>query len=307
MKKSRSVLIIGGTGFIGYHLAKKCLKSGLQVFSISTKKVHKYRFLKKVKYKICNINNFKLLKKSIKKNFDYVVNLGGYVDHKNKKKTYASHYLGVKNLYEVLKNKNLKKFIQIGSSSEYGKLKSPLRESSDCNPLMIYGKSKLKATQFLLSKYKSVKFPATILRFFQIYGPYQKPNRLIPIVITEAIKDKNFNCSDGKQSRDFLYVDDAVNSILKTLNNKKTNGKIINIGQGKPIMVKKVILMIVNMIQKGRPNFGKIKLRKDEPKILFPNIKDSSKILKWKTKISIKNGLLKTIKSYEKDIINKQI
>ena len=98
MNLKKNILIIGGTGFIGYHLANKSLQKGWQVTSISSKTPKKIRYLSKVKYIICDITNKELLKKSINKSFDYVVNLGGYVDHSNKRKTYNSHYKGCKNL-----------------------------------------------------------------------------------------------------------------------------------------------------------------------------------------------------------------
>ena len=84
---SKKILITGGTGFIGYHLAKKCLKLNWSVTSLSTKNPKKYRKLKKVKYLICDISNKTDLQKKIKNNYDYVVNLAGYVDHTNKIKT----------------------------------------------------------------------------------------------------------------------------------------------------------------------------------------------------------------------------
>ena len=294
----KKILIIGGTGFIGYHLAKRCIKEKFQVTSISSKKPSKTKLIKKIRYRHCNIKNFNELKKSTNIDFDYVVNLGGYVNHKNKKKTYDSHFLGVKNLYKVFKDKSIKAFIQIGSSSEYGNSRSPLKEKSLCNPLMIYGRSKLMATNFLLNQYKLNSFPVTILRFFQVYGPSQKPNRLIPIVINSSLKNKKFKCSDGQQLRDFLYVDDAIEAILKSLKNKKAKGKIINIGYGKPIKVKKIILMIIDIIKKGRPLFGKLTLRVDEPKLLFPSLNFAKKTLNWRSKIDIKKGLLRTINYY---------
>ena len=86
MKIKKKILIVGGTGFIGYHLAKRAIKRGWQVTSISSRKPKKIRNLKKVKYLLCDITNFKLLKKCIHSKFKYVVNLGGHVDHSNKKK-----------------------------------------------------------------------------------------------------------------------------------------------------------------------------------------------------------------------------
>ena len=105
MKKK--ILIVGGTGFLGYHLAKKSLQKKWSVTSISLSKPKKYRYLKKVKYIICDISKKESLKKKLNKNFDYVVNLGGHVDHSNKKKTYNSHYEGCKNLASFFLKKRL--------------------------------------------------------------------------------------------------------------------------------------------------------------------------------------------------------
>ena len=86
MSLKNNILIVGGTGFIGYHLAKKSLKKGWQVTSISTRLPRKKRYLPRVKYILCDITKKKSLKKNIRKSFNYVVNLGGYVDHQIRKK-----------------------------------------------------------------------------------------------------------------------------------------------------------------------------------------------------------------------------
>ena len=149
MKNNKNILIVGGTGFIGYHLAKKFLKKRWNVTSISTKPPKRIRYLKKVKYLICDITKKKILQKKIKNSFTYVVNLGGYVDHSNKKKTFARHYTGCKNLTKIFLKKMPKAFVQLGSSVEYGSLKSPQKENVICKPRLVkstYGKAKLLST-----------------------------------------------------------------------------------------------------------------------------------------------------------------
>ena len=85
MKNKKKLLVIGGTGFLGFHLCKEALKKGWAITSISTNKPKKIRYLKKIKYLICDIGKKNEIAK-INSNFEYVVNFGGYVDHKNKKK-----------------------------------------------------------------------------------------------------------------------------------------------------------------------------------------------------------------------------
>ena len=296
----KKILITGGTGFIGYHLAKKAIQKKFIVTSISTKPAKKIRYLKKVKYIICDITKKKLLEKKIKKNYDYVVNLGGYVNHQDKKKTFNSHYYGCKNLAEIFLKKNLTSFIQMGSSVEYGRLKSPQKENQRCKPLSIYGRAKLAATKYLVQLNKKNNFPSIVIRLYLAYGPKQDVNRFLPIIIDGCIKDKKFACSEGSQFRDFVHVDDVVNFIILSLNNKRARGQIFNIGSGKPKKIKNIIKYVKKISNGGKPQFGKIKLRKDEILKIYPSIKKAKKIVKWTPKISFNKGIKSTINSYEK-------
>ena len=114
--------------------------------------------------------------------------------------------------------------------------------------------------------------------------------------------NKKFNSSSGNQFRDFLYIDDAINSIMKCLRNKKSNGHIINICSGLPVKIKIIINQICKKIKRGQPIFGKISLRPDEPLKLYSNYQKAKKILRWKPKTKLSEGLNKTIKFYEKRI-----
>ncbi len=300
MKKK--ILIIGGSGFIGYHLAKRCLDYKWNVTSISSKKPNIIRKLKKVNYTICDISKINKIKKILKSDYNYVVNLGGYVNHKNKLKTYQSHYLGCKNLCDFFVNKNIDKFVQMGSSIENGKQSSPQKETKNIkykNVPSTYGRSKLKATNYLLKLYKKNKFPGIILRLYLAYGPRQDNNRFIPIIINSCLSNKKFDCSEGKQYRDFIYIDDVVNVIMKSL---KSNivGEIFNIGTGKPKKIKDIIKKINKLINRGVPSYGKIKMRKDEIMKLYPNINKAKTKLNWNPKISFEKGLKKTLIYYKK-------
>lgn len=292
------LLIAGGTGFIGYHLAKTALERDFKVILLSKNKASKKRLLKKIKYIKANVKDLKNLKKKLKIKFDYLVNLSGYVDHSNNIMTYQSHFIGCKNLALICSKKKIKHFIQIGSSMEYGKINSPQKENSNCKPLSIYGKAKSLATEFLLKLYKYNKFPVTVLRLYQIYGPNQDQNRFIPFVINSCKNDIKFKCSSGKQYRDFLYIDDLIKAIFLCINNNKTFGKIINIGTGVPIKIKDIIKTIVRIYKSGRPQYNKVKIRKEELLLTYPDITTAKRILKWTPKILFKEGLNRTIKHY---------
>ena len=305
MYNLKKIIIVGGTGFLGYHLSLKCIKNKWQVISLSRKKPKPFRTIKKVNYQIVDTSNKKKLNKILKKinNIDYVVNLSGEVDHKNKKKVFSSHYKGSINLSNILLKKKIKKFIQIGSSMEYGKLSSPQIETTKVKPVSNYGKAKALATNFFLKLHANYSFPVIILRPYQVYGTHQYLNRFIPIVVQNCIQDKTFPCSNGKQSRDFLYIDDFINCIMKCLAKKNITGQIFNIGYGKSNKILNIINLIKKKCDRGKPLLGHIKLRNEENLITYPNIKKAYKLLRWKPKTKFENGLKKTISFYKKNIL----
>ena len=296
----KKILVIGGTGFIGFHVIKEALKRNWKVTSISLTKPNGNRRQKKVKYIILNLTNFKKLKKKINDNYDFVVNAAGY----NKITSFSeslfdSHFLGLLNLLKVLKTKKLKKFIQIGSSAEYGKATSPQRENAKCLPKTSYAIAKFACTNFLQNYYRSNNFPATILRFFLVYGPNQGKNRVLPEVIEACLRNKKFATTLGDQKCDFCFIDDAIEAIFKTLFTSKSNGEVINIGYGKPLKIKDSINLVCKLIGKGEPLFGKLKYKKNTNMKLYPDIRKAKKIIGWTPKINFSRGIKKTIATYK--------
>ena len=227
-----------------------------------------------------------------------MINLGGYVDHSKLKKTFSSHFNGCVNLADIFKNKKIVRFVQIGSGLEYGNILSPQKENVKCFPKSNYGLAKFKSSKYLLRLNRVYNFPCTIIRLYQAYGPYQKFNRLIPLVIRSCLKKEKFPCTYGVQKRDFLYIDDFINLVFKVLKHKGSNGEIINAGSGKSIKVKSLIEMIKKYSKGGKPEYGKISMRNDEILNMYPNIYKANKLLKWKPKVSIQRGIKKTIKFY---------
>jgi len=297
------ILVAGGTGFIGYHILKKLNLNKYNLFSISTKKPVLSMKVKNVKYIVCDVTKKNFFSKKINKNFDHIINLSGNINHKEKIKTMKSHYEGCVNLVNFFKKKKIKTFIQIGSSLEYGKILSPQKESTKCIPQSNYGLAKYRSTKYVCETGKIDKFPYVVLRLYQIYGPNQKQNRLIPNVITSCLNNKKFSCTDGNQIRDFMHINDLT-SLIKKILKSKIRKKIYNVGSGKPIKVKKVINKIKSLIGKGDPEFGSIKMRKDEIKVSFPYLRKIKKTLNWKPLINLEAGLNNTILFYKKNNFN---
>ena len=302
MKKK--ILITGGTGFIGYHLAKKCVRMGWEVTSFSKKKPKPIRTLKEVNYLFGDLTKKKDLK-VLKKKFDYIVNAAGVVDHSSNPKVYKAHYLGCKNLANFFLKKEIKLFLQVGSCVEYGPQKSPQKE--DYKPKIndlksMYSKGKLAASKYLMELYDKYRFPVVIFRLYLNYGPNQDFNRFLPVIIDGCIRGKKFPCSSGIQYRSFTFVDDLVRAMVIALKKTHLSGNVFNIGNNKPVKIKRIVQYIKRYVKKGTPLYGKIKFRKDEIKHLYPNISKAKQLLNWQPKVSFSKGLSRTINYYKSNI-----
>ena len=302
MKKK--ILITGGTGFIGYHLAKKCVRMGWEVTSFSKKKPKPIRTLKEVNYLFGDLTKKKDLK-VLKKKFDYIVNAAGVVDHSSNPKVYKAHYLGCKNLANFFLKKEIKLFLQVGSCVEYGPQKSPQKE--DYKPKIkdlksMYSKGKLAASKYLMELYDKYRFPVIIFRLYLNYGPNQDFNRFLPVIIDGCVRGKKFPCSSGIQYRSFTFVDDLVRAMVIALKKTHLSGNVFNIGNNKPVKIKRIVQYIKRYVKKGTPLYGKIKFRKDEIKHLYPNISKAKLLLNWQPKVSFSKGLSRTINYYKSNI-----
>jgi nucleoside-diphosphate-sugar epimerase len=206
--KNRSVLVVGGTGFIGTNLIEKLLSLGSKITCLSLKKKNKRLTSKNLKYIFCDYKNFKSLRKKINKHYDYVINLGGYIDHSRffgkGRVVIDDHFLSTMNILMSIKRKKIKRYLHVGTCDEYGSNSSPMKETFREDPISPYAVGKVASVNLLTMLYKTEKFPVTILRVFNIYGPKQRNNRLIPQVINGCLNNKNFPVSKGTQLRTFF-------------------------------------------------------------------------------------------------------
>ena len=303
--KNRSLLVVGGTGFIGTNLLKKANDLGMLTTSLSLNNPPKINELTKTNYVVADTSNFENLKRIfLNKKFDYVVNLGSYINHSSISnggfELINSQLHLLNNLVTIFSCKSLKRFVQIGSSDEYGFNKSPQLESKREDPISPYSLAKVINTHLLTMLKKTENFPVVILRLFLVYGPYQKTDRLIPYVIKSCINNQTFTLSDGEQIKDFTYVDVIIDHILLSLVRSNLEGEIINIGSGAPISVREIVEKICDKIKKGKPIFSSKYNKNIENISLFPKLTKSTKLLNSKKRVTLDIGLQTTINWYIK-------
>jgi nucleoside-diphosphate-sugar epimerase len=297
---TKRLLIIGGTGFIGRNLVIKSIELGYSVTVLSLNKPTQELIFNKVCYIQCDIKNYYDLQQKLTENsFDYVINLGGYVDHRSFLDggidVMESHFFGVLNILKIIDWKILKRFVQIGSSDEYGNSVAPQNEKIPGSAISPYSFGKLAVTQLLEMLYRTEKFPMVVIRLFLVYGPGQNSERFLPQIINGCLSGDDFPVSKGEQLRDFCYIDDIIRGILLTLENNEAIGEVINLGSGNPLSIKHVIKNIQKIVGKGNPDFGKYSYRVDENMELYADIQKANKILNWQPNVDINHGLKKTI------------
>jgi nucleoside-diphosphate-sugar epimerase len=293
------LLVIGGTGFIGHHLLKAALIDGFQITSVSLNKPNAARFIDGVRYLHFDITDKSQIEKYIDEKYEYVVNLGGYINHllfkDGGRHVIEAHFNAIQNLLEIIPNGDLKRFVQIGSSDEYGDAKTPQYEELREKPISPYSLAKVASTHLLQMLHQTENLPSVILRLFLTYGPGQNSDRFLPQIIRGCLDDTEFPTSSAEQLRDFCFVEDTVQAILHALVVPEAVGEVINVSSGEPVSIRTMIDKVCNYTGTGKPQYAKIPYRAGENMALYANVEKAEKLLRWKAVTSLDEGLQKTI------------
>jgi CDP-glucose 4,6-dehydratase len=251
-----------------------------------------------------DIRNFKALNNLIKsRKIDICIHLAGISTVEEGKNnpytTFNENILCALNVLECARINRLKKIIITSTSQVYGENKTPHREEYPIQTTRPYETS--KATIDLIAQSYADTFNLSVLipRFVNVYGPGDMNHtRIIPKTINTILENKSPEIWGGNTERDFIYIDDVVEaykSLIEIDIKKIGKNRIFNFGTGNLISIKdltKIIIGITNPLLK----INKIdSLRDDEIKKQYLSISKSRKILKWKSKTSLKTGLEKTI------------
>lgn len=295
------MLVIGGTGFIGRNLCKIAQARGHAVTSLS---MHAPAGgIEGVNYLSANLSDRESLKYLLAgKQFEYLVNCGGYVDHRSYfsggRDLIAAHFEGVQNLLDAVDLSCLKRFVQIGSGDEYGAAAAPQSESIREAPISPYSLAKVAAAHFLQMLWRTERFPSVTLRIFLAYGPGQDAKRFLPQIIRGCLQNRCFPVSDGEQLRDFCYIDDVVEGILRALRVPESCGQVINLASGMPVSIRSMIEQVCALVGQGQPDFGKIPYRQGENMALWADTHLAHELLGWSPQVSLEDGLARTIEYY---------
>lgn len=334
----KKVLVTGSAGFIGFHLVKALLKMGFEIIGIDN--LNNY-YDPKLKFdRLENLNSFILdrqfdnsyqfikldildefaLKKLFEKHdFDIVINLAAQAGVRyslEKPKVYIeSNLVGYANILECCRHFKIEHFIFASSSSVYGmNSKQPFSTSDNTDfPISLYAATK-KSNELLAHTYSHLfQIPCTGLRFFTVYGPYGRPD-MAYYSFTKAIHEGRpidiFN--NGDMKRDFTYIDDVVDGILKVIqkapnpiNRQSTHAnapfRIFNIGNNKPVHLSRFVSAIETALSmKAIKNL--LPIQSGDVPLTYADIDDLVDEYGFQPKTSIEQGISKFVAWYLENI-----
>ena len=316
-------LVTGGAGFIGANFVHYLLKKYPDCEVVNLDKLTyagnldnhreiendpRYTFVKG------DIADAKLVNSLFEAGLDYVVNFAAETHVARSifddAIFFETDVIGTQRIANaVLQNKKkIKKFVHISTSEVYGTASAPkMSEKHPLNPMSPYAAAKVGADRLVYSYVQTYNIPAVIIRPFNMYGPQQHLEKLVPRFVTSCILGEPFTIhGSGKSSRDFTYVEDLAMAVDLVMHApaKKVDGEVFNVGSEKSHSVKEIADIIMKIMSSGK---GKLKYRSsvmnigDRPGQVFRHTADTSKIRKilgWKPMVHLEDGLKKTIDWY---------
>lgn len=312
-----NILVTGGAGFVGSHLCDKLLGYGAKVICFDNLSTGNKSYIDSLKnnlnftFILGDANKFSDLEKVFSKyNIDYIFHYAAVVGVQRTIENpldVLNDLEGIKYICKLSAENNIKKIIFSSSSEIYGNQdKLPFNEDLSCHDTRHpYALVKAIGESYFKSCYELTGIPTTSLRFFNVYGPRQASSRygfVVGIFVSQILKDMQPTIfRDGTQTRDFTYIDDNIECAIQVLLNKKTDGKIMNIGTGVETSVRELAEGITKISNKKlEPVFlNEINLVETQRRVA--DISKMKELVSFKPNISLDEGLKITYKWYEEN------
>lgn len=309
------IIITGGAGFIGSHIAERCVSEGHEVVIIDDMDDYYSPVLKKknvdyvskfgtVTFIRGDITNLEFLMGVIDDNVDYVIHeaaqAGVRISVENPFKPNNINVVGTLNVLQASIDSNVKRVINASSSSVYGKVEYlPFDEKHPTQPVSPYGVSKLAAEHYCRVFYEVYGLPTVSLRYFTVYGPRMRPDLAISIFTEKMLKNEPITIfGDGEQTRDFTYIDDVVAINMKLLDTNRTDGVVMNIGSGNRISVNDLAKNLKEIVGSSS-GISYADVQKGDAEHTLADVGLVKELIGYESSVKIEDGLKRFVKWYK--------
>jgi UDP-glucose 4-epimerase len=310
----KRIVVLGPAGFIGRWVARLLTESGaelhLLVRNLEAAKHIFTRFGVRGQIHTIDLRDFATLDHllhQIKPNLAF--NLAGYGVDPNQRDERLAYQLNAELIANIagimadLQNHEWdgQSIVHTGSALEYGQIGNDLSEDSLPHPTTLYGKSKLAGTQALSRCCRQYGVRGVTARLFSVYGPGERPGRLLPALIQTARQGGMLGLTAGDQKRDFVFVEDVARGLLRLGLSCSKPGETVNLATGNLIEVREFIKTAARQldIPAQNLNFGAIPTRWKEMEHLPVSIRRLMELVSWKPTTGIETGIHRTILFYD--------
>lgn len=303
------ILITGGAGFVGANLLRRLLEDNHEIHLFLSKETNTWRIqdvLDRVRIYHCNLTDKEAVGDSIKKIKPAIIyhlaTHGAYADQTAEEKIIQTNLMGFINLLNACKKYGFKKFVNTGSSSEYGFKKSAMKETDLLEaPYSCYAFSKASATLYAQYIAEKEKLPIVTLRLFCVYGDYEEPIRFLPRLITNCLKNIPTPLARQETARDFIYIKDVIEAYVRVTEVETEPGEIFNVGTGKQNTLKEVVDTVIALTgTKISLSWNSFPSRDWDSCAWQADISKIREKVGWYPKYTLQQGITKTIERIKK-------
>ena len=307
------LLITGGAGFIGSNFVRYCLREHAATSILNVDKLTYAGNLENLRdvesrpgYQFVqgDVTDHALLNELFATKIDAVIHFAAetHVDRSiaNAAEFVSTNVAGTQSLLDTAWRHKVERFIHISTDEVYGSLEAGEISNENCGlkPNSPYAASKAAADLVVRSYWKTYGFPAIVTRCTNNYGPFQFPEKLIPLMITNALEGKRLPVyGDGMNERDWIFVEDHCRAIYLVLM-RGVPGEIYNIGSHRPVSNLEMVRRLLLMLGSGEDLIEFVSDRPGHDRRYALNSKKIRDELGWEPLVSLEEGLVRTAEWY---------
>lgn len=304
----RRVLVTGASGFIGSHVVRQLVAGGARVFAMasSVSALTPERLadvVDDIEIVEANLNDQSSLEHIVAGvRPELVMHLAAFT-HVGKSfyridENVQTNIQGTVNLLKALAGQ-YERLVYVGTGEVYGDAPVPFREDGSVSPVSPYAVSKYAAERYCRMFHQAYGWPIVCMRPLNGYGPWQSTDRIIPEIILAGLQGKPLRMTEGRQSREFTYVEDLADAFVRALLVANINGEVINVGTGEERSMRDLALTILRLLGNPiEPEFGALPYRPTEVWRMFGDNSRARDLLGWTPVHGLEAGLRRTIEWY---------